>query len=220
MDQLFTEAELAQIREAVGKAEGRTSGEIVPYIMPESDRYSVAVWRGGVLAALAGLALALLIFQFYTGWGLGWLYTGWGTALAALTTGILGALLAAYVKPLKRTLAGEALLTRATHHRAMRAFVEEEVFDTRDRTGILLFVSLFERRIEVLGDAGINQKVTPDDWAEVVARIRGGIQSGKLAEGLVDAIGLCGELLQRKGVEIRPDDENELSDSVRLRRDE
>lgn len=220
MDQLFTEAELEQIRKAVGQAEGRTSGEIVPFIMPESDPYSVAAWRGGVLAALVGLALALLVFQFYTGWGLGWLYTGWGTALVALVTGILGALLAAYVKPVKRFLAGEALLTRTTHHRAMRAFVEEEVFDTRDRTGILIFVSLFEHRIEVLGDAGINKKVSSDDWAEVVVRIQHGIRSGKLAEGLVDAIGLCGELLHRKGVGIRPDDENELSDRVRIRRDE
>jgi putative membrane protein len=220
MDQLFTEAGLERIRVAVGKAEGQTSGEIVPFIMPESDNYSVAVWRGGVMAALVGLALALLIFQFYTGWGLGWLYTGWGTALVALGAGIVGALLAAYVKPVKRLLAGEAQLTRTVHHRAMRAFVEEEVFDTRDRTGILIFVSLFEHRIEVLGDAGINKKVSSDDWVEVVERIQRGIRSGELAEGLVEAIGLCGELLHRKGVGIRPDDENELSDSVRIRRDD
>ena len=40
---------------------------------------------------------------------------------------------------------------------AMAAFVEEEVFSTRDRTGILLFLSLFEHRVVVLGDSGINQ---------------------------------------------------------------
>jgi putative membrane protein len=97
----------------------------------------------------------------------------------------------------------------------MQAFVEEEVFDTRDRTGILLFVSLREHRIEVLGDAGINQQVDPDDWVEVVARIQRGIQNDNLTEGLVEAIEMCGQLLERKGVDLRADDENELTDTVR-----
>ncbi|PSQ68554.1 MAG: hypothetical protein BRD26_08095, partial [Bacteroidetes bacterium QH_1_64_81] len=94
-------------------------------------------------------------------------------------------------------------------------FVEEEVFDTRDRTGILLFVSLREHRIEVVGDTGINQQVEADDWAEVVTRIRRGIQNDNLTEGLVEAIERCGRLLEEKGVDIRPDDENELTDTVR-----
>jgi putative membrane protein len=101
------------------------------------------------------------------------------------------------------------------HRRALQSFVEEEVFATRDRTGILLFVSLREHRIEVLGDTGINEQVEPDDWAEIVARIRRGIRNDNLTEGLVEAIGMCGRLLERRGVNIRPDDTNELSDTVR-----
>lgn len=220
MEKLFTEADLERIREAVSGAEGQTSGEIVPYVMPRSGRYNVAVWRGASLMALLALGVSGLIFQFYQGWSLGWLYTGWGTAVLALVAGTLGAVLTAYVPPIKRFMAGPDLLNRTVHRRAMQAFVEEEVFNTRERTGILLFVSLLEHRIEVIGDAGINRRVTPDDWVEVVTRIRDGIKSGKPAEGLIDAIGMCGQLLQRKGVEIRPDDINELSDSVRLREDE
>ena len=101
----------------------------------------------------------------------------------------------------------------------MRAFVEEEVFLTRDRTGILLFISLFEHRIEVLGDAGINRHVTADEWTDVVLRIREGIRGGHLADGLVEAIGMCGHLLDRGGIEVRPDDENELPDGVRIRKE-
>ena len=95
--------------------------------------------------------------------------------------------------------------------------IEAAVFNTRERTGILLFISLLEHRIEVVGDAGINRKVTADEWTDVVMRIREGIKAGKLADGLVAAIEMCGELLERGGVEIRPDDVNELSDDVRLR---
>jgi putative membrane protein len=102
----------------------------------------------------------------------------------------------------------------------MKAFVEEEVFATRDRTGILLFISLLEHRIEVLGDTGINEKVDTDEWVDVVLHIREGIRQGKLAEGLVEAIGMCGKLLERGGVTLREDDINELPDKVRLREDD
>ena len=117
-------------------------------------------------------------------------------------------------------LSDDVRKTTSVHGRAMRAFVEEEIFSTRERTGILLFISLLEHRIEVVGDTGINQKVTPDEWTDVVVRVREGIKAGKLADGLVAAIEMCGELLERVGVEIRPDDINELSDDVRLRDDE
>ncbi len=220
MKDLFTEDDRVRIREAVAQAEGRTSGEIVPYIVPQSASYDAAVWRGASLSAILALCVIMLILQLYQGWSLSWLYASWSLAVLVLAAGTLGAVATAYVAPLKRLLAGNALLDREVHQRAMQAFIEEEVFSTRERTGILLFISLLEHRIEVVGDAGINQKVTPDEWTDVVLRIREGIKAGKVADGLVAAIGLCGELLERGGVEIRPDDINELSDDLRIRDDE
>lgn len=207
--------DVERTQDAVGQAEERTAGEIVPVVVPRSDEYEVAVWRGAGIAILLALGVVLLVLRFYDGWGLGWLFAPWGVALSVLAAGTGGALLSAYVSPVQRLLAGTDRLDETVHRRAMQAFVEEEVFDTRDRTGILLFVSLREHRIEVLGDAGINQHVEPDDWAEVVARIRRGIRNDNLTEGLVEAIEMCGRLLEQKGVDIRPDDENELSDTVR-----
>ena len=220
MMDLFTKEDRARIREAVAQAEERTSGEIVPYIVPQSDQYEVAIWRGASLGAVLALCVVMLILQLYQGWSLSWLYASWSLAVLVLGAATLTAFLTAFVPPVKRLFAGRALLDREVHERAMRAFVEEEVFSTRDRTGILLFISLFEHRIEVVGDAGINQKVTPDEWTDVVLRIREGIKAGKVADGLVAAIAMCGELLERGGVEIRPDDINELSDDVRIRDDE
>ena len=80
----------------------------------------------------------------------------------------------------------------------------------------MLFVSLFEHRIEVVGDAGINQKVTQEAWSNVVLSIRDGIKTGKLAAGLVAGIDQCGALLEQSGVEIQPDDTNELSDDLTI----
>lgn len=211
----FTQNELDQLQEAVARAEERTSAEIVPFVVPASDSYPVAIWRGGGIGTLVGLALCFLAFQIYDGWGLAWLYTGWGTALAVLSTGLVGALLGAFIAPFKRRLIGESRMSTLVHLRAMQAFVQEEVFATRDRTGVLLFISLFEHRIEIVADAEINRRISSEEWGDVVARIRDGIRSGKLYEGLVEGFEMCGALLEEKGMEIRHDDENELGNQIR-----
>ncbi len=218
MPDLLSDADLDRIRAAVAEAERRTSGEIVPYLVERSGSYPAAVWRGASLAALATMLVAVLVLQFYDGWALGWLYASWGMALLVALAGTGGALLA-LLAPVKRLLAGEAGLAREVHRRAAMAFLDEEVFSTRDRTGILLFVSLFEHRIEVLGDAGINQQVSADEWVDIVDTIRRGVKDGHLADGLVEAIGMCGALLEAKGVALRPGDTDELPDGLRLRKD-
>lgn len=219
MQSILSESEQERIRAAVAEAERRTSGEIVPFVVPRSDVYEAAVWKGAAAGAVLALLFAILVFNFYSGWGFGWLHTGWGTALVVTLCGLAGGLIAAFVPPVRRVLAGADAMTRNVHRYAMKAFVEEEVFDTRERTGILLFISLFEHRIEVLGDAGINRLVSSDEWAEVVERIRDGIKAGRFADGLVEGITMCGHLLEKSGVEVREDDTDELANRVRFRRD-
>lgn len=220
MKDVLTTSELSRLREAVNKAEARTSGEIVPYVVKQSDSYPEAVLKGAMAGATTALLIAVLIFNFYDGWGFGWLHTGWGTGLLAIVAGAAGGILVAVLPPIRRVFAGTGRLVRSVHLNAMKAFVEEEIFKTRDRTGILLFISVFEHRIEVLGDTGINAKVSSEEWVEVVEHIRDGIKRGRLVEGLIEGIEMCGRLLEKSGVEIRPDDKNELPDAVRFQRDE
>lgn len=215
-DPLFTESERTQIAEAVAAAERQTSGEIVPYVVSKCGRYEVAVWKAASFGALLAAILGLGIAAMYDGWGLGWLYTGWAMVLVMALGGTLGAL-ATLAAPVRRWVAGQERMAGRVHRRAALAFVDEQVFDTVDRTGILLFVSLFEHRIEVLGDAGINAKVQPEEWVEVVDLIRDGIVRGDLAGGMVAGIEMCGELLHRRGVALRDDDVDELPDGVRVR---
>ncbi len=212
----FSEAELSRIKEAVDAAEAGTSGEIVPFIIKNSGRYGEAVWRAASVCAVGALLLVLIIQQVYEGWGLAWMYTSWGVALVATMAGALGAVVTEYIPAVKRALIPEGLLARKVHRRAMQAFVEEEVFNTRDRTGILIFISILEHRIEVLGDEGINAEVEEEDWIEIVEHIRLAIREDRVAQGLVEAIELCGALLKKRGVDPRGDDPNELSNELRI----
>ena len=211
---LLSEADLERIRHAVAEAESKTSGEIVPYVVRQCSKYEGALWRAGGTGALAVFAGLTLLPYLYTGWGNTWWRNVDLQTLAIVAAGGALAALAMMIPALKRKFVGRQQLAEVVHRRAMTAFVEKEVFSTRERTGILLFVSLFEHRIEVVGDTGINAKVTPEDWVSVVRMIREGIKAGKLGDGLVKGIHQCGNLLQRSGVEIRPDDVNELPDDV------
>lgn len=209
---LFSDADLESIRAAVTEAEQRTSGEIVPYVVPASDAYPNALWKGAAFGGLAGPLLALFLHELLDLWGT--LLDLW-IIVPAAAGGAIGFLLAAFVPQVKRWLAGSEMLELRTRQRAEMAFLEEEVFRTRERTGILLFLSLFEHRVVVLADSGIHALVQPGQWDGIAAEIVAGIRAGRPGEALLAAIRSCGELLERHGVARRADDVNELTDELR-----
>ncbi|MDX2438077.1 MAG: hypothetical protein QNL88_13630, partial [Acidobacteriota bacterium] len=97
------------------------------------------------------------------------------------------------------------------------AFVEEEVFDTRDRTGILVFLSLCEHRAVILADAGINRSVPDGTWQTLVDDLVAGIKAGRAADAMKKTVIRCGEVLEEHEVALRPDDVDELPDAPRVR---
>lgn len=212
-ESLFSQQDKDRLAVAVKAAEERTSGEIVPYVVAQSDTYPEAWLRSGISAAF----IVLFIFSLI---GLGtdlWLPVGIAeVSLIALAAFALAGLAATYIPALKRLFIPTTILQQRVDERAALAFLDEEVFSTRDRTGILLFISLFERRVRVLGDAGINAKVEQSEWDDVTRLIVEAMKAGLPADGMLQAIDRCGQLLERRGVEIRPDDTNELDNTVRF----
>ena len=209
---LFSNEDKKRIAEAVKEAEKRTSGEIVPYVVGRSDAYPEAWLRGGSLAAF----LVLFVFSVInlgTDWWLP-LTLAEIAAITVLAFG-LGGLLVTYVPILKRAVIPDTMEQQRVDERASLAFLEEEVFSTRERTGILIFISLFERRVCILGDKGINELVKKEEWDGIVQIVVQAMKSGSPADGMLEAVWKCGELLERRGVEIRPDDSNELDNTLR-----
>lgn len=214
MDALFSEDDRERIARAVEAAEAQVSAEIVPYVVVQSDVYPAARWRGGVLGTLLVVSLAALIRGLSLSPVAGYVTDG-AVLASALGVGVLSAVVAGTFPPLTRALTATDEQNRAVYRRALEAFVDEEVFATDDRTGILLFVSLVEHRIEVLADRGIDAVVDETAWADVADRVRRGIEQDRLTKGLLDGIERCGALLDEHGMETRPGDEDELSDNLR-----
>ena len=214
---LFTSKDQERIAAAVGKAESRTSGEIVPVIIGRSSGYRTSLCKAAMIGVLPGLAVhEWLLFGGDT-WGRPVWMDGQLLPLMMIAGAVITALLVNYVPYLQRLLIPEReTWSGPSMRRAKESFLDSEVFLTRERTGILLLVSLFEHRVEVLGDTGINAKVEPEDWADVIADVVSGIRSGDPVSGLESAILRCGALLEKAGVERRDDDQNELSDAPQI----
>jgi putative membrane protein len=211
VDRFFTVADRSAIENAVREAEKRSAGEIVPCAVSHSGHYEDAHWRGAVIGMLIG-TLAGVGFQRELGfWGWSW----WWMTLPMVGGGLLGFLLTLWCAPLRRLLVPAAELEHRVMQRAQAAFLEYEVFRTRERTGILIFLSLFERRVLILADSGINARVGQHEWDAIVGEIAAGIRAGRPGPALAQAIARCGELLARRGVAARPDDVDELPDQLR-----
>ena len=212
---MFPPSDRDRIAEAVRQAESKTAGEIVPYVVHQSDHYEVAEWRAGFLlggCAFLGMTVAR---SFESAW-----IPFDPVMIAALTllASAIGMLAVRFVPALLRVCAGKHLIDRRVEARAAEAFISEEVFHTHGRTGILIYLSLLERRVLVVGDSGINAKVQTEDWHGIIHRVVEGIRRGKPADGLVDAILQCGTLLERHGVARGRGKTDELANDLRIGR--
>jgi putative membrane protein len=214
IERFFNSTDHTAIEAAVREVEGQSAGEIVPYAVERSDRYVRAEWSGAALGALAASLAAALVHWAGDLWGIPaalWI------ALPPAAGAALGWLATLAFPALRRALVGPEALAERVQHRAIQAFLEEEVFRTRDRTGILIFVSLFEHRVVVLADRGLDGLVSVTEWQAVVADIAAGIRRGQAGAAIAEGIRRCGSLAAR--FPARPDDRDEIPGRLRLSRE-
>jgi putative membrane protein len=112
-----------------------------------------------------------------------------------------------------RTLVPEELCRQKVSARAKQLFLEHGVTETRDRSGVLVYLSEAEHRIEILADRGVHERVGKDGWQRTVDGVVQAIRAGQAGQGVLAAIETIGAALAEH-FPPRPDDVNELSDAV------
>ena len=95
----------------------------------------------------------------------------------------------------------------------LTSFYRKGLNQTRDQTGVLLFISVYERRAWVLADRGINDKVPPDTWQETLDKLTIGIREHRQGEAICEAVRDCGDLLHDH-FPIKSDDSDELDNLI------
>jgi len=202
--------EQESIRAAVSKAEKKTSGEIVPMIVPASYHYPMADVLGGV-----SLALPISIVLTYILGGILWV----GSNNMWVFMGVFGVVFVVFYRvvqrvwPLKRVFISNREIEEEVQEAALIGFFKEELFRTRDETGILIFISVFEHRVWVLADRGINAKVDKGQGDGIVAHIVAGIKKGQPADAICEAVDEVGGILSEH-FPVRDGDVDELDNLI------
>jgi putative membrane protein len=180
------ELDEAAIVAAVRAAELRTNGQIVCVLARRS--YEI-----GFPATLYASALALIA---------PWLLLISTQMSAQRIFAVQAALFIVVMLLLNWTPLGLALTPRSHQRRQAFRLAAEQFFTlgmtrTRNRTGVLIFVSLAEHYARIIADDGLNGKITEVEWRHVIDDMVGRLRDGRVNEAFIDAVGRTGELLAR-----------------------
>jgi len=214
----FTDEQARRINDAVVEAESKTSAEIVPVVATASGRYDRPEDVVGLWFALAALIGAWLLLPEARGepgsWG------GFPAAaklvclLAAVVVGfVAGAVAATYVGWLRRLFTPRSQMADEVAAAARQAFFDGRLHYTAGATGLLVYVSLYERMATVLADRAVLDKLGQDALDELQSRLLDQLRSAGPTEAICGVIRSAGERLG-KVLPRAEDDVNELPDSL------
>lgn len=203
---LLSAQEHERIEARIGDVEQRTAAEIIVVTSRSSDRYLDVKLAAASMSALVAASIAHFVWPNLT--------VDEVLSLELLLGG-LGFLLASQPWLLRRLVPRER--SRIAVERACElSFLEHAAFETRDRTGVVIYLSELEHQVAILGDKGIHARVETKGWSELVAHIVRSIHAGKACDGVCEVVDKLGATLS-EGAPIREGDTNELSNHVRQR---
>jgi len=200
----FSPEDKARITAAIHDAEKNTSGEFVAVVAHASDHYVILplLWSAIIALLVPGICLFL-------GVSLHWVHL----YQIQLLIFIALALLLLTVPGLHFALVPK----RVKHARASRLayaqFYQQGVQLTAHHSGVLFFVSLAERYVEIVADKGIHEKIGEARWRGIIELFVAQVRRGKVVEGFVEAIGACGAAMAEH-YPPDPNDVSELSDGL------
>jgi len=197
----LTREDYEAVSAAIHAAETRTCGQIVCVLAHASSDYAyVPILWASVLALVVPWPLIN-----FTEWSVQRIY------LIQLALFLAAALLFFWT-PLRLALVPRAVQRARAHRAALEQFVVRRVGHTKNRTGVLIFVSLAERYARIVADDGITQKVHNSEWQGAIDALIRHMRDGHIAQGFTAAIERCGAVL---AVHAPPDGTpNELPDRL------
>jgi putative membrane protein len=212
---LFSQEDRDAIKQAIVSAEKNTSGEIIPVIASTSGRYDRAEDIVGLLFSLLCVAIGWTLFHNNIPVD-GWVSFNFGITAILLTmflSFIIGVLLTHLFPVLRLPFITKNELKEEVDRAAAAAFQHNRLRNTEDSTGILIYISLYEHQVKVIGDDGISAKITHADWEHICEAIITGFKDKQYKNGIVEGINLSGKLLAEH-FPIKPDDKDELENEL------
>jgi putative membrane protein len=169
---------------AIHEAEQRTCGQIVCVLAHASSAYAhVPILWSSLLALFTPWPLI-----YFTQWSVQRIF------LAQLVVFLVAALAFSWA-PLRILLVPRAIKRARAHRAALEQFVLRGVSRTRNRCGVLIFVSFAEHYARIIADEGVAQKVRATEWQAAIDALTMHIRDRRIAAGFIAAIERCGAIL-------------------------
>ena len=201
-DRAFSEA----VTRAVREAERGTSAELIVVVAARSGTYlDVALAIG---AAVATLNLWVALFAPAV-------FTPVIVALEVPLVGAIGTWLAHRTPGLLRALTPAARRRRQVERAAAEHFLSEAVHGTRGRTGLLVYLSLLERRVALVPDLGLEARLPSAAWSEVLWSAVGDPSAPRTSDDVVRGLSQIGAILRAR-LPADDTDGNEAADAPRF----
>jgi putative membrane protein len=200
----LTQEDHDKVSAAIAAAEGNSSAEIVAVVSELSDSYHDVALHWAVLVLIAVLAWAAAC-PTCLNWWMDLFLGGWRpepslreTLTFLLVLAVLkftAVLLILKYRPLRLALTPGATKTRRVRRRAVALFRTGAEQRTVGRTGVLIYLSLGERRAEIVGDEAITKVTTPETWGEAMAALIVEVKAGRPGDGIAAAVSQVGKVL-------------------------
>ena len=189
---------------AVAGAEAETSGEIVTIVTDVSDSYREVAFAWASIAAFAALTAIAFFPAFYQrlyeammgGWTYDYAPGQWlGIAAAFAALKWVGVFALLQWRPLRLALTPGGIKARRVRARALKLFRVSAEARTAGKTGILLYLSLRERRADIVADEAIAARVSPEIWGEAMAVLIEHVRHDRAGVGMAEAVTRMGAVL-------------------------
>jgi putative membrane protein len=216
--QAFTPQDKERINQAVQQAERGTSAEIVPVVASASGRYDRPEDLVGLWLALAALVVVWFGYPAaqheHGSWEATWPHWKLLAMLAAAVVAfVVGTALATYAGPLRRLFTPRIQMADEVAARACGTFYSQTVHHTAGQTGVLIYVSLYERMAAVLADRVVLEKIGQTALDELRDTLLAGLRGGGVTDALCRTIQAAGQRLAPV-LPRQADDVNELPDAL------
>ena len=198
--EIFSEEQRRLVEQAVADAESKTCCEIVPVVAAASGRYDraediVGMWFAGGIAILIWLFVPRPL-QESGSWGGASLLVGLTTMILGFVVAfILGTVVASRIGWLRRLFTPAKQMRNEVAARARQVFFDKRVHHTQSATGLLIYISLFERRAMLLGDEGVLKNVGQVFFEQRCEQLNKGLRQGDLTKTICEVISTAGNQL-------------------------